>query len=295
MRALAVPGFKVNAMNKALFLLTTTALVGVAGCTSLSPTDDPVYLRLTDMEARLMRIERVVDNQSLLQIANQLEQLQVESRELRGELETLRRETESQGARQRELYLDVDRRLQMLEQSQVRAPAGPFDPAPGFGGDEFGVGGGDAGPFAGGALPDMPAGPGAGGAVAAGNDQEAYQTAFNLLQSRQYEPAAEAFRQFLTAHPNSRLADNAQYWLAETYYVRREFEGALPHFQRVLDQYPQSDKTPDALLKIGYCNYELRRWDAARTALQRVTREYPGTTAAQLATQRLQLIAQEVG
>jgi tol-pal system protein YbgF len=282
-------------MNKARFVLTTATLVAVAGCTSLSPTEDPVYLRLTDMEARLMRIERVVDNQSLLQIANQLDQLQAETRELRGELETLRHETETQGARQRELYLDVDRRLQMMEQSQVRAPAGPFDPAPGFGGGDFGVGGIDDRSQAGGAFPSAPAGPAGGGAAMSGSDQDAYQAAFNLLQNRQYEPAAEAFRQFLSVHADSRLADNAQYWLAETYYVRREFEGALPHFQRVLDQYPQSDKTPDALLKIGYCNYELRRWDAARTALQRVTREYPGTTAAQLATQRLQLIAQEVG
>lgn len=284
-------------MNKARFVLTMATLVAVAGCTSLSPTEDPVYLRLTDMEARLIRIERVVDNQSLLQIANQLDQLQAESRELRGELETLRHETQSQGDRQRELYLDVDRRLQMLEQSQVRAPAGPFDPAPGFGGGEFGAGGAGqvAGGVSGASFPDTPASPGGAGAGISGNDQAAYQAAFNLLQNRQYEPAAEAFGQFLTAHPDSRLADNARYWLAETYYVRRDFEGALPHFQRVLDEFPQSDKTPDALLKIGYCNYELRRWDAARTALQRVTRDYPGTTAAQLATQRLQLIAQEVG
>ncbi len=279
-------------MNRPGLMLTAATLVAVAGCTSLSPTEDPVYLRLTDMEARLIRIERVIDNQSLLQIANQLEQLQAETRNLRGELETLVYESENQGARQRELYLDVDRRLQVLEQSQTRGAPAPF--GPGAGGDGFG--GTDFDPRASGAIqgqgaaiPALPSVPGA------DNDQEAYQAAFNLLQNRQYDQAEQAFTQFLTNHAGSRLADNAQYWLAETYYVRRDFNGALPHFQRVLDQYPQSDKTPDALLKIGFCNYELRRWDDARAALQRVARDYPGTTAAQMATQRLQRIAQEVG
>ena len=70
---------------------------------------------------------------------------------------------------------------------------------------------------------------------------------------------------------------------------------ALFAFQLVLDEYPGSNKVPDALLKIGFCNYELRQWSAARDALQRVVREFPATTAARLATQRLELIMQEQG
>jgi TolA-binding protein len=41
------------------------------------------------------------------------------------------------------------------------------------------------------------------------------------------------------------------------------------------------------LLKIGYCQDELGNKAAARTTLQQVTRKYPDTTAARLATQRL--------
>ena len=70
---------------------------------------------------------------------------------------------------------------------------------------------------------------------------------------------------------------------------------ALFAFQLVLDEYPGSSKVADALLKIGFCNYELRQWSAARDALQRVVREFPATTAARLATQRLELIMQEQG
>jgi TolA-binding protein len=77
--------------------------------------------------------------------------------------------------------------------------------------------------------------------------------------------------------------------------VQRQFPDALAQFQRVLDMYPQSAKLPDALLKIGYCNYELKQWDAARSALEQVSRQFPDTTAARLAVQRLERLAQETG
>ena len=246
--------------------LTGISLLALAGCSSLTPTTDPVYLRMQDMEARLIRIERVVENESLIALASQISQLQAETQSLRGELETLRFESETSSERQRDLYVDVDQRLQDLEQSQARAATLPA---------------------AGGAGP--------GSTQAAVNDQQAYDTAFALIQARRYDEAAAAFERFLTTYPSSSIRDNAQYWLAETYYVRRQFDQALPQFQRVLDTYPQSAKVPDALLKVGYCNYELRRFDAARTALEQVTRMYPDTSAARLATQRLDRIRQEAG
>jgi len=281
-----------------LALSVGTALAALAGCTTITPTDDPVYLRIQDIEARLMRIERVVNNESLIELAGQIEQLRTDVGALRGEVETLRFESESAGDRQRELYLDIDQRLQALEQG--RAAGGD----PRFGADPAASAGGFGGPAAGGAAGDAPrpsTSPGgapsgaAGAPSAAGNDQDQYSQAFQLLQARRYDAAADAFRQFVAAHPSSDLADNAQYWLAETLYVRRQFDAALPEFQKVLDDYPRSDKLADSLLKIGYCNFELRRWDDARAALERVMREFPGSTAAQLAATRLERLEQEAG
>ena len=119
--------------------------------------------------------------------------------------------------------------------------------------------------------------------------------AFELLRDGRYMESATAFDQFLTVFPSSPLADNAQYWLAETYYVQRQFTTALPAFLEVVETYPQSSKLPDALLKIGFCNYELQQWEEAQNALQRVAREFPATTAARLATQRLERMIQEQG
>ncbi len=243
----------------------------LAGCETTSLADDPVYLRVQDLEARLIRIERVLDNDSLVQMATNLQQLQTEIQTLRGEVETLGFETNNAGQRQRDLYLDIDQRLQALEQGEAQPLAGVGSP-------------GVAPPGA-----PLPA-----GTVAAG-DQASYDAAFALIQTRRYEEAAAAFSNFLTVHAGSPLSDNAQYWLAETYYVRQQFTAALPEFQKVIDGWPQSAKVQDALLKIGYCHYELERWGEAREALEQVAREFPNTAAGQLATERLARLPQGAG
>jgi len=253
------------------------SLAVVAGCTTMTPADDPVYLRLTDMEARLIRIERVFENESLLQLAGQLDDLRSETQLLRGDIETLRFETDNSATRQRDLYVDLDSRLQSLETNQVTTNQQLLQAV-------------NQSQQAIDATTQITA-----PAVPIGSDQDNYNAAFDLIQSRQYGDAAVAFQNFLRGFPQSPLADNAQYWLAETFYVQRQFAAALPEFQRVLDVYPQSAKLPDALLKIGYCNYELKNFDAARAALEQVSRQFPDTTAARLAVQRLERIIQENG
>jgi tol-pal system protein YbgF len=249
------------------------AIIG-SGCSSLSPAEDPVALRMQDLEARLIRIERVVENQSLVQLSSEVERLRSEASALRGEIETLRFESENSDSRQRELYVDVDRRLQSLE----TAPR-VFEPppqAPAFGGSPDGL------PAAGAAAAAPPV-----AARPTGSDQQNYQAAFDLISARRYDEAGTAFETFLAQFPTSPLADNAQYWLAETYYVRGQFDEALAAFRQVVAKYPQSAKLPDALLKVGYSQIELGDRNAARTSLQEVMRQFPDTTAARLASNRL--------
>lgn len=238
-----------------------------AGCAALPTDEDPVQLRLTDMEARLIRVERMLDSQSIAMLASEVDQLQRDAQQLRGEIESLQFEFEQAQARQRQQYVDLDDRVQQMEtrSGQLGLPSPIGDST-----------GGDAGSLAPGQLPM----PGA-------DDRTNYQAAFELLKEGRYDESGNAFRQFLVSFPDSPLADNAQYWLAETHYVNRRFREALPQFQRVLDDFPNSRKYPDALLKIGYTNYELQNWGAARQSLQRVVEEFGDTTAARLAQQRL--------
>jgi tol-pal system protein YbgF len=118
-------------------------------------------------------------------------------------------------------------------------------------------------------------------------EKSSYQSAFNLLMDRKYDQAKDAFRVFLTKYPRSRLADNAQYWLAEANYVTRNFDVAQTEFNKVIRVHPGSPKVSDAMLKIGYIQYEKKQWSAAKGTLNSVVQRYPNSTASQLAKKRL--------
>jgi len=234
----------------------------LAGCATTSPEEDPVHIKLNDLDTRLARIERVVSNQSLLEMANQLESLRSDVRAMHNDVDVLSHSLESAGKQQHDLYADLDARLKAIEAR--------------------GGGGAVAGAQA-----------GAGDAASADADKGAYQAAFDLLKASQYDRAIAGFQAFLSTYPASGLADNAQYWLGEAYYVNKQFPESLAAFQRVMEKYPGSRKLPDALLKIGYCDYELREYSAARGALEQVAAKFPDSASARLAQQRLEKMAAE--
>ena len=245
------------------YFLVLSAVAGLAACSSLTPINDPVYLRIDDIEARLIRIERVLENESLIALAGDISTLRTELQQLLGEVETLRFQLEGQADGNRSLYLDLDRRMSELEAAQQRLRSMPTA--------------GSGAPFAG------------------ASDQQAYDAAFALVESQNFAAAQAAFEAFLAAYPASGLRANAQYWLAETHYAQLSFSTALAEFQRVIDEYPASTKLQDALVKIGYCYHELGDTDSARQVLLQVVRRFSGTSAADLAQQRLTRIAAENG
>jgi tol-pal system protein YbgF len=129
--------------------------------------------------------------------------------------------------------------------------------------------------------------------LAEANPKADYQAAFNLMKDGQYDRAIGAFQKFLAAYPESSLADNAQYWLGEAFYLNKAYPDAQSAFQRVIDKYPQSRKLPEALLKIGYCRYEMKQYESAREVLGQVVARYVDTPAGQLAQQRLDRMTAE--
>jgi tol-pal system protein YbgF len=127
----------------------------------------------------------------------------------------------------------------------------------------------------------------------AGDPQLEYQTAFDALKQGRYDESSRLFAQFLRNNPDHDLADNAQYWLGESYYVTQNYETALQTFRAMTERYPDGDKSADAELKIGYCLYELGQYASAQQALQNVVTRYSGSTVARLAESRLRALALE--
>jgi tol-pal system protein YbgF len=252
----------------------------LSGCTTTPPDEDPVQIKLKDLDTRLARIERVMANQSLLDVSNQLEALRADVRSMHNDVDQLNNSMEAGRRQQRDLYTDLDLRMKKLElrssaPAPANAPAAPASP------------GGTA------ATVDAGAAAAANSADANGEDKAAYQAAFNLLKDGQYDKAVAAFQKFLATYPDSSLADNGQYWLGEAFYVNRSFPEAQAAFQRVVDKYPQSRKLPDALLKIGYCRYEMKQWESAREVLGQLVARFTDTPAARQAQQRLDKMSAE--
>lgn len=240
--------------------------VALAGCAATPPDEDPVQIKLKDLDTRLGRIERVVANQSLLDLSNQVEAMRSDIRSLHNDIDVLNHTLDASRKQQHDLYADLDQRLKALE---GRGP---------------------------GAAAAGAAGAGAAAAASASADvadKVSYQAAFDLLKEGQYDHAIAAFKSFLVTYPNSQLADNAQYWLGEAHYVNKAFPEALAAFQHLVEAYPQSRKLPDALLKIGYCDYELKQFGAARDTLTQLVSRFPDTPSADLAKQRLDKMSSE--
>ncbi len=252
----------------------------LSGCASTPPDEDPVQIKLKDLDARLARIERVTANQSLLEFSNQLEALRADVRAMHNDVDQMNNALEASRKQQRDIYADLDQRLKNLESRGASTPA----PAAGAAG---------AGAAAPGAASGGAGAPASGPDGASGEDKTSYQAAFNLLKDGQYDRAVAAFQKFLAAYPDSSLADNAQYWLGEAYYVNKTYPEALAAFQRVIDKYPQSRKLSDALLKIGFCRYEMKQWEQAREILGQVVARYSDAPAGRLAQQRLDRMTAE--
>ena len=225
-------------------------------------------------------------SRSSLELLNRLDQLQGELRQLRGDMEVVNHELSGIKRRQRELYLDMDRRLSDLELASVNASprvkskgqTSQADTQPPLGGNSnkptvtTTV-----------SNPEPPT----------RQEKDAYRSAFNLLKEGRYDRSIKAFTAFMSSFPGSSYADNAQYWLGEANYVSRKYSAAVSEFGKVIATYPESTKVPDAMLKLGFTHYELKQWAKSREVLSAVVQKYPKSSAAKLADTRLKRIQRE--
>jgi len=111
----------------------------------------------------------------------------------------------------------------------------------------------------------------------------AYTAALDQYQKREYGQAVLDFLDFIAKYPKHPLANNAQYWIGEAYYVQRDYRQATLEFRRVLDSDPRGTKVPDALLKEGLCSLNLHQPGRAYELWRRILREYPDSEAARKA------------
>ncbi|MCA9771875.1 MAG: tol-pal system protein YbgF [Myxococcales bacterium] len=117
-----------------------------------------------------------------------------------------------------------------------------------------------------------------------------YSEALKLFQRREYRASREKLEEFLRRYARGAYADNAQYWIGETYYNEGDYERAALAFNEVTKRYPDGDKASFALMRLGFSFFELKNYDLARAALLRVIEQYPEEKQALIAKRKLLLI-----
>jgi tol-pal system protein YbgF len=126
-------------------------------------------------------------------------------------------------------------------------------------------------------------------------DPEAlYQSAYDDYLRGNYDLAVESFEEYLEIFPNTELADNATYWIGESYYREGQFRQAIDQFERVLRRYPRSEKVAGAVLKKGYAYLELGERSQGVVQLQLVIREHPTSDEANIARDRLRALGVDI-
>ena len=215
-----------------------------------------------------------------------LDDLQSEVQSLRGLVENQSFELDQIKTQQQDQYLDLDRRLSDVSQvgnpvagtqaggSNVRTYQPPVPTTVvGNGGNNLGASNTQGSPVSS-ERPEVRAPIDAGlqtsglgadpnQAVAAvvnpAAEKAAYDVAFDALKQGRYAESARRFDEFLKAFPDGEYADNAQYWLAESYYVTGNYRVALDAFQSLTSKFPNSSKAQDATLKLAFTYYELKQ------------------------------------
>jgi tol-pal system protein YbgF len=121
----------------------------------------------------------------------------------------------------------------------------------------------------------------------AASEEDAYLLAKKMFDDGDKENARIQFENFINKYPDSKNADNARFWIADSYYAEKWYEKAILEYQRVLENYPDSNKTAAARLKQGYSFAELGETANARLILKELIKRHPDSNEAKYAQKKL--------
>ena len=260
---------------------------------SLTPVYEP---GINNIDKRLEKVEKQLNNSALLEMLESVESLKTEINTLRGEIEVQGHTIDQLKQKQRDLYTDLDRRLELSGSNNTSdSPSNDLQVLDTNANQEI-INENDTASEQS-LVIETTSDIGQNGEVNSEekliDPQEAekyYRSAFKLLKESQYDQALLAFKSFLKDYPDSAFSNNAQYWIGEANYVMQNYEIAINEYQALLNTYPNSQKISHALLKIGYSYAELGNIADAKKILKEVIRQYPDTTVSRLANERLRKI-----
>ena len=115
-----------------------------------------------------------------------------------------------------------------------------------------------------------------------------YDDAVRSFVEEQYDDAIQYFRDFIHGNSTSSYADDAQYWIGESYLRKGVYQNAITEFNQVVLRYGSGDRSAPALLKLAKIFSKIGDQVDARLSLQKLINRYPGSAEAAEASRLLQ-------
>jgi tol-pal system protein YbgF len=200
--------------------------------------------------------------QSVLDLQTQIDTMNGQIRNLRGQNEELANGLKNAEKREKDFYIDLDTRLRRFE--STGAPASASNPN------------------------DSPVSAATADGFDPATENRALETGFGLLRGKSYVNAVKAFKDFMTHYPDSVQIPNAIYGLGNAYYGAADYKNALMVYENFLKDYPNTPRTPDVLLNVAGCQQGLRKPALSAKILKQLIAKYPESSAAVKAKQLLE-------
>ncbi|MDY6972428.1 MAG: tol-pal system protein YbgF, partial [Thermodesulfobacteriota bacterium] len=115
-------------------------------------------------------------------------------------------------------------------------------------------------------------------------DREFYESTLAMYREGRYEEAISDLRSLIKQHPDSALADNAQFWIGECYMSLKQYERAILAYQKVIHSRAKANsKVPNAMLRQGRAFFKKGDKTSSRLLLKKIIKKYPGSGEAKIA------------
>jgi tol-pal system protein YbgF len=179
---------------------------------------------------------------AILDLQNQIEKLRTENAQLRGQIESLQKQTDDLTKNQKTYYQDLDNRLTRFEPQTIEVE-------------------------------------GVTGVVQAG-ERSAYEEALNAFQNNQVKKADSDLTAFIRKYPSSPYLPLALFWSGNTKYALKDYNGSINQLQTLITRFPGHQRVPAAMLTLGNANLESGKKAVAKKVLSDLIAKYPDSEAA---------------
>ncbi len=114
-----------------------------------------------------------------------------------------------------------------------------------------------------------------------------YANALRDYNGGKSDLASQEFSDYVKFYPNTDLAGNSYFYLAELQFKAANYKQAVTNYDQVIQNFPSGTKAASAQLKKGFALIELGQTEDGVQELRHVIQRYPKTTEATQARDRL--------